>query len=177
MHLERGNTTDVKAVEIHRRFLGMDLLELEIARRLKNKKKSLVIAESCTGGLVSHRITNTPGSSVYFKGAVVAYSNKVKETLLAVPKSTVKKHGAVSRQVALAMADGVREALSGDIAVSITGIAGPGGGSFAKPAGLAYIAFSSQKKKRSKKVFFTGDRLSVKEKFSGAALKFLLENI
>ena len=155
----------------------MDPLELRIAKRLNKKKKTLALAESCTGGLISHRITNASGSSLYFRGAIVAYSNKVKESLLSVPGEVIKTYGAVSRQVALGMARAAREVLCSDIAISITGIAGPTGGSAKKPVGLAYIAFASARKRKSKRVIFKGTRRELKEKFTNSALNFLLENI
>lgn len=151
------------------------MLEEEIAQVLTKKKKTLAIAESCTGGLLSHRITNIPGSSKYFIGGIVAYSNSLKTSILGVPAGTMKKYGAVSREVALAMAKGARRAFKSDIAAAVTGIAGPGGGSKAKPVGLAYIAFSGGKKTVTRRVKFKGSRLSLKKKFSEAVLKLIIE--
>ncbi len=152
-----------------------DSPELAIAKILKKKKRTLAVAESCTGGLVSHRITNVPGSSRYFRGGVIAYSNDVKMSMLGVSPGTIKKYGAVSRQVALAMAEGARRAMNADIAASVTGIAGPTGGTAKKPVGLAYIALVTGQKKRSRKVCFKGDRVSIKEQFAQAVLEMILE--
>jgi nicotinamide-nucleotide amidase len=155
---------------------NQNLPEYKIARILKEKKKTLAVAESCTGGLVSHRITNVPGSSDYFHGGVVAYSNDVKTFLLYVSQELLKEHGAVSPQVACAMAKGAKSALDADIAAAITGIAGPTGGSEEKPVGLAYLALASADEIKGKKVLFEGDRESLKKKFSDVVLNFILEN-
>ena len=152
-------------------------LEKKLGKILKKKKKTLFVAESCTGGLVSHHITNIPDSSDYFIGGVVAYSNKVKVALLGVPSMVVRKNGAVSREVAQAMAKGARKLFNTDFAAAITGIAGPSGGSRKKPVGLAFIAFASGKKAKTKKITFQGDRIQVKEKFAQATLKFILDNV
>ena len=155
-----------------------NLPEQLIAEKLKEKGITLAVAESCTGGLVSHRITNIPGSSEYFKGGVVAYSNEVKTFLLYVSPDTLEKHGAVSSQVAKAMAKGARSALNANIAAAITGIAGPAGGSKKKQVGLAFIAIAfSDDDIKTKKVLFEGERESLKEQFADAALETILENI
>ncbi|NQT32633.1 MAG: CinA family protein [Candidatus Omnitrophica bacterium] len=151
-------------------------LEEKVARLFKKKKKTLCFAESCTGGLISHLVTNVSGSSGYFPGGIIAYSNSVKVSTLGVPGKTIKEHGAVSREVAVQMAKGARDVLNSDAAVSITGIAGPSGGSTRKPVGLAYMAFVSKGKCRTKKVLFKGDRSSIKEKFARSALEFVIEN-
>ncbi|MGD1995140.1 MAG: nicotinamide-nucleotide amidohydrolase family protein [Anaerolineae bacterium] len=111
--------------------------------RLREQGLTLATAESCTGGLVSHLITNVPGSSDYYRGSVVAYANEVKEALLGVGREAIKEHGAVSPQVALEMAQGVRRALQADVGLAVTGIAGPGGGTPEKPVGLVYIALAA----------------------------------
>ncbi len=158
-------------------FSGPETAELEIARTLRKKKKTFALAESCTGGLVSHRLTNVPGSSGYFAGGVVAYANSVKISVLGVPSEIIKKHGAVSRQTARAMAEGARRVLSADMAAAVTGVAGPGGGSPGKPVGLAYTAFISGKVCKTKKVFFKGSRRLIKERFSQAVLELIRENM
>jgi PncC family amidohydrolase len=150
---------------------------MEIAGILKKKKKTLAFAESCTGGLASHRITNIPGSSVYFSGAVVAYSNDIKMSILGVPQKTIKTCGAVSRETARAMAEGARRTLNADITAAVTGIAGPGGGSAKKPVGLAYMAFTSEEIRKSQKVVFSGTRRELQEQFAQALLEFVLTNI
>jgi len=152
-------------------------VETEIAGILKKKKKTLALAESCTGGLASHRITNIPGSAAYFNGTVIAYSNDVKTSVLGVSKKTIKTYGAVSRETARTMAEGARRALNADIAAAVTGITGPGGGSIKKPVGLAYMAFTSGKIRKSRKVVFSGTRRAIKEQFAQALLEFVLTNI
>ncbi len=155
--------------------LDKRILETEIRRVLRKKKRTLAVAESCTGGLVSHRITNVPGSSVYFKGGVIAYSNEIKTSLLEVPSGTIKKYGAVSREVVRAMTEGARRIFKADIAAGVTGIAGPGGGSPKKPAGLAFICVASNKGAKTRKVFVKGVREAVKFGFSQAVLELIRE--
>ena len=107
---------------------------------LVKKKKTLAAAESCTGGLTAHRITNVPGASKYFRSGVVSYSNEAKIAVLGVSPETLKKHGAVSSQTAIEMAQGIRRISKADYGVSITGIAGPTGGTQEKPAGTFHVA-------------------------------------
>ena len=151
--------------------------EQRIAKVLKKKKKTLSLAESCTGGLISSRITDLSGSSDYFLGGVTAYSNNAKMSVLDVPGNVIKKNGAVSREVAKAMAEGAKARMNSDFSASVTGVAGPSGGSVKKPVGLAFIAFSDGKKTRTKKLQYKGDRVTLKEKFSNAVLKLILENL
>jgi len=117
-------------------------LEEVVGRLLRLQGKTVAVAESCTGGLIVHRITNVPGSSEYFERGIVAYSNRAKEELLQVPSSLIEQHGAVSPEAACAMAAGVRRLARADLGLGVTGIAGPGGGSEAKPVGLTYIALA-----------------------------------
>ncbi|MFQ5962093.1 MAG: competence/damage-inducible protein A, partial [Candidatus Methylomirabilales bacterium] len=117
-------------------------LEEAVGRLLRTQGKTVAVAESCTGGLVAHRITNIPGSSDYFERGVVSYSNRAKVELLGVPVSLIEQHGAVSPEVAAAMAAGVRHLAGTDLGIGLTGIAGPGGGTEAKPVGLTYIALA-----------------------------------
>jgi PncC family amidohydrolase len=103
----------------------------------------LAVAESCTGGLVSHRITDVPGSSAYYQGSVTSYSNEVKERVLHVKRDTLERYGAVSEQAAREMAQGVRDVLHADVGLAVTGVAGPDGGTPEKPVGLVYIALAA----------------------------------
>ena len=150
-------------------------LEIKAGCFLKKKKNTLALAESCTGGLVSHRITNVSGSSVYFLGSVVSYSNAAKVSLLGVPQENIKKHGAVSRQTALAMAKGVRALFNAAVSAAITGIAGPGGGTKEKPVGLAFIAVIFGNRAKTRKIICKGTRESIKTQFADAVLKMILE--
>jgi len=118
-------------------------LEVLVGQLLKRRGLTLALAESCTGGLVSHRITDVSGSSAYYQGAVVSYSNEVKECALHVQRDTLQRHGAVSEQTAREMAQGVRDVLRADIGLSVTGIAGPDGGTLEKPVGLVYVALAA----------------------------------
>ncbi len=118
-------------------------LETELGKLLKCSGWSLAVAESCTGGLISHRLTNIPGSSAYYLGGVNAYSNDLKIKLLNVPTEVIANYGAVSRETAQAMAEGVRELTGADFGLSVTGIAGPDGGSLEKPVGLVYFGLAS----------------------------------
>ena len=117
-------------------------LEEAVGHLLRLQGKTVAVAESCTGGLIVHRITNVPGSSDYFERGIVSYSNHAKEDLLQVPFPLIERHGAVSPEVAVAMAAGVRSLARTDLGVGVTGIAGPGGGTEAKPVGLTYIALA-----------------------------------
>ncbi|MFH1837296.1 MAG: CinA family protein [Candidatus Omnitrophota bacterium] len=152
-------------------------IEKQIAKILTKKKLTLAVAESCTGGLISNNITDIPGSSKFFKGGIVAYSNDIKTFFLNVPGTIIKKYGAVSGEVAISMAVGARKAMDTDIAVSITGIAGPTGGTKEKPIGLAYLAFSSEEKNAGRKVLVKGNRSQMKEQFAKAALNLILKCI
>ena len=147
----------------------------KIAKMLKERKLWVATAESCTGGLIAHKLTNIPGSSEYFKGGIVAYSNEVKVKVLGVKEETLKKYGAVSEQTAKEMANGVKNLLGVDIAIATTGIAGPGGGTAAKPVGLVYAGIAAPEGVKAKRFLFQGDRLENKENFAKAALGMLLE--
>jgi nicotinamide-nucleotide amidase len=144
-------------------------LEAVVGDLLRTRGWRLAVAESCTGGLVLGRLTDVPGSSAWVAGGVVAYANDVKTGVLGVPAALIAGHGAVSEPVAVAMADGVRARLAADVAVSVTGIAGPGGGSAAKPVGTVVIAVSAAT--RAVRTFaFPGDREMVRRHSSAAAL-------
>jgi len=138
---------------------------------------SLATAESCTGGRLGDKITGVPGSSDYFMGGVVSYSNHAKVDLLGVDPKLIDSKGAVSEEVAIEMADGARERFHTDIGVGITGIAGPSGGSAMKPVGLVYIAVSSDESNMCTKNNFSGGRSEVKEQATNMALQVLKEFI
>lgn len=140
-----------------------DTLEVVVGKLLKSGHLTIGVAESLTGGLVMHRITNVSGSSEYFLGGVVAYSNELKSAILGVKGETLKRYGAVSRQTALEMADGIRKATGADIGASTTGIAGPTGGTEKKPVGLIYTAVCGRGGAKCKRNLFKGDRLMIKE--------------
>lgn len=148
-------------------------IEKRIARLLTKNQKTLSLAESCSGGLVSHRLTNIPGSSKFFRLGVIAYRNQAKVKILHVPSSLLKKYGAVSEAVACGMAEGVRRLGQSDFGIGISGIAGPGGGSRQKPVGLVFIAVAAKTKTVSEKFLFKGNRLSVKKQAATQALKIL----
>ena len=148
-------------------------LEKVVAELLLKKKKTLAIAESCTGGLLGHRITNVPGSSLYFKQGVVAYSNQSKSKLLDVKSEIIEKYGAVSQETVLEMARGIKNIAQSNCAIAISGIAGPSGGTKEKPVGLVYIAIIVDDKEIVKEYHFLGSRLEIKEKSVTTALDFL----
>ena len=149
-------------------------LEKEIGDLLSQRGWSLAVAESCTGGLLGHRITNVSGSSAYFQGGVISYSNEAKERVLGVPSETLAEHGAVSKETALAMARGARRLMHTDIAVSVTGIAGPTGGTEDKPVGLVCLGLAAQDAELWERHIWTGDRTQNKELSAEAALRLLL---
>lgn len=153
-----------------------DTLEQAVGKALIAVGKTIAVAESCTGGLLSSRITDVAGSSRYFMAGAVVYGNAQKENLLGVKRETIKRYGAVSRQVALQMAAGIRHYACVDTAVAITGIAGPGGGSAKKPVGLVYIAFCDGGRKTVKRFRFTGPRADIKYKATQAALDLIRRN-
>jgi PncC family amidohydrolase len=133
------------------------------------------VAESCTGGLVADAITDTPGSSAYFLGGIVSYADAAKIALLGVPAEVLASHGAVSAQVARAMAEGAHRQFSADVAAAVTGIAGPDGGSEAKPVGLTYVAVADAAGADVRRFVWSGDRAANKEASAAAVLEFLIE--
>ncbi len=133
-------------------------LESVIGEILTKKKWTLAVAESCTGGLLSKKITDIPGSSRYFPGSVIAYANRIKEKMLLVSPQTLKTYGAVSEETAREMAIGIRRQFDSAIGISITGIAGPGGGTRSKPVGLVWIGLSAKNQMLTKKVLLGGER-------------------
>jgi nicotinamide-nucleotide amidase len=150
-------------------------LEETIGQLLIARKLTLAVAESCTGGLIGHRLTNVPGSSEYFLGGVVAYAYDAKERVLGVSHNTLYDRGAVSEETAQEMARGARRALGADVGIAVTGIAGPGGGLPGKPVGLTWIALSARDVERAEHYLWDGDRLTNKEKSAEAALEMLKE--
>lgn len=150
-------------------------MEEKIGQLLVEQGLTLALAESCTGGLIGHRITNVPGSSEYFMGGVVAYAYDAKERVLGVRHDTLYDHGAVSEETALEMARGVRRLLMTDVALAVTGIAGPGGGMPGKPVGLVYIALSTRDFEHCEQYIWPHDRAGNKATSADAALTLLLE--
>lgn len=150
-----------------------DSLEQAVGRRLLARGLTLAVAESCTGGLVGHRLTGVPGSSAFFERGVVVYSNRAKEELLGVPAETLRTHGAVSRPCAEAMVRGICERSGAACGLSITGIAGPEGGTPAKPVGTVFIGLMTPSILEARQFRFTGSRASVKWQSSQMALDML----
>ena len=153
----------------------MSSIEQDIGNLLRRKGLTLGLVESATGGLISHLITNVPGSSDYYQGSVIAYSNEVKIKVVGVKEDTINKYGAVSSQVAEEMAQGGRKVLDADICLADTGIAGPGGATPGKPVGLFYIGLSHQAGTYSQKHNFQSDREQNKRSTAEAALGWLKE--
>jgi len=150
-------------------------LETEVGTILCQRGLRLALAESCTGGLIGSRITDVPGSSEYFMGGIVAYSYQAKASLLGVSWDTLNAHGAVSRKTVLEMARGVRNALGTDIAVSVSGIAGPGGGTLDKPVGTTWVGLDAKDGEWAREFHFSGDREQIKSSAADAALQILLD--
>lgn len=154
-----------------------ETLEEVVARLLIDRRLKIAVAESCTGGFISHRLTNIPGSSSYFNRGIVCYSNAAKVEILKVDEELIAKHGAVSPQVADAMASGVKATSGADIGLGITGIMGPTGDTPQKPIGLVFIAICDKNGSKVKEFKFGDDRLRNKERASQAALEMLRRNI
>jgi PncC family amidohydrolase len=152
----------------------LDQLTARIQERCLELGLTVSAAESCTGGLIAKTITDIPGSSGYFAGGVVSYSNEAKRRLLGVPYAILEAHGAVSAQVARAMALGARERFGADLAVSVTGVAGPDGGTAAKPVGLTYVAVADAEGVEVRRFTWSGDRAANREESARAALEMLL---
>jgi PncC family amidohydrolase len=149
--------------------------EARIGQILTKRNLTLAVAESCTGGLLGHRLTDVPGSSLYFLGGIVAYSYDAKERLLGVQHNTLYDYGAVSEQTAREMAQGARRALGSDIGVSVTGIAGPGGGMPGKPVGLTWIALSARDADVARQFVWDSDRAGNKALSAETALEMVLD--
>jgi len=153
----------------------MPAIQFEIGDLLRRRGLTLGAVESATGGLISHLVTGVPGSSDYFKGSVTAYSNEIKNKLVGVRLTTLKKYGAVSPQVAVEMASGGRTVLFVDICISDTGVAGPGGATPGKPVGLFYLGLASANGVFHRRLGLTGTRAQNKKSAAAAALAWLKE--
>ena len=156
-------------------YMDSTTLAQTIGKLLLARGLTLVTAESCTGGLVGHWITNIPGSSAYYLGGVVSYSNGLKTGIVGVNPNTIEEHGAVSEQTALEMAVGVRKKLGADIGVSVTGIAGPGGATESKPVGLTWIGLSGHTGDICRRYIWDRDRIGNKDESARAVLRLLVE--
>lgn len=158
-----------------------EVLEITIGRLLLKNGLKLAVAESCTGGLIGHLITNVPGSSDYYLGSVTAYAYEVKQRLLGVRQETLTEHGAVSRETVIEMARGIRACLKDDfpmentIGLSVSGIAGPGGGMPGKPVGLVWVGLSTKQGNHAWKFLWKGNRIENKEYSAKAALQIVLD--
>ena len=148
-------------------------MEKIIGEKLREKNLTISCAESCTGGLLTSKLTDVAGSSDYVKGSMVVYSNEIKISALGVEEETLKKFGAVSPETAFEMAKNIRELFKTDIGASVTGIAGPGGGSEKKPVGTVFIGVSDKNKTEVQKFNFSGTRTEIKNKSVDAALKMI----
>jgi nicotinamide-nucleotide amidase len=147
-----------------------ETLEQVVGRILTENRATIAVAESCTGGLLAERLTNVPGSSIYFLGSVVCYSNQLKSRLVDVPPALIEEKGAVSPEVAMALAEGIRKRTGATIGLGVTGVAGPGGGSPEKPVGLVYIGIADERGPRQKEHRFVGDRDRIRSFAAQSAL-------
>lgn len=169
--------------EIRRRLgeflVGADEEQVEatVSRLLKERELTLALAESCTGGLISHRLTNLPGASKFLRADLVCYSDQAKIALLGVKQDTIISHGAVSDQTAREMATGVRRVTGADLGLAVTGLAGPSGGSADKPVGLVYIAVAKEQWTGCEEYRFTGERELIKHQAANAALNLLRKTL
>ena len=148
-------------------------VESKVAQKLIAQKKTLAIAESCSGGLLTHRLTNIPGSSRFLIAGIVSYADTAKTQLLQIPSVILKRHGAVSRPVAALMAQNIRRKFRCDFGVGLTGVAGPTGGTEAKPVGLIFIAVSSARQTIARRFLFKGSRRQNKKQAADQALELL----
>ena len=152
-----------------------DSLEYQVGQLLRKRALKLALAESCTGGLIGNRITDVPGSSEYFLGGIVAYAYEAKVALLGVSWDTLNTRGAVSQETVLEMARGARRVLTADIAVSVTGIAGPGGGTPEKPVGTTWIGLVTEGGEWTRLFQFSGNREQNKVSSANSAIQMLLD--
>jgi nicotinamide-nucleotide amidase len=151
------------------------MIENTLINTLIKRKLTVAVAESCTGGLISHTLTNIAGSSKYFLLGIIAYANESKTKFVGVSPETLNNHGAVSQETALELAKNIKHLAGANIGIGVTGIAGPGGGSLSKPVGTVFIAISLGHHDFFKKFQFKGSRLSIKTKAKNAALNLLQE--
>jgi PncC family amidohydrolase len=156
---------------------GLDELAQRVGDLSRSASRTIALGESCTGGLVGHLITEVPGASAYLRGGVVAYSDSAKASLLDVPLGTLKEHGAVSAQVAMAMASGARARFGADVGVAVTGISGPSGGSVQKPVGLTYVAVADASGSEVRRFRWKGERSANKLASARAVLDLLIERL
>lgn len=172
-------TEQVIRERLEEHIFGVDdeTMETVIGRHLRDKQATVAVAESCTGGLIGSRITNVSGASDYFLGGVIAYANAVKRDVLGVPQSVLDEHGAVSDPCARAMAEGVREFIGADYGLSISGIAGPTGGTPDKPVGTVFMCAADETGSAVEKHLWPGDRLQFKDRTSHMALNLLRKRI
>lgn len=154
----------------------LDLAE-RVGAACRARGITIATAESCTAGLVAHLITEVPGSSDYFRGGLVTYANEVKTGLVGVPEETLAAHGAVSAQVAVAMAEGARRVVGVDLAVAVTGVAGPDGGTAAKPVGLTYVAVADARGDDVRRFAWSEDRSGNKRSSAAAALALVAQRL
>jgi nicotinamide-nucleotide amidase len=150
-----------------------ETLEVVVGRMLRERRLTVAVAEACTGGLLSHRLTSGPGASAYFERGVLAYSNRAKTELLGVPESILRAQGAVSGACAEAMARGVATLAGTSCALAVTGIAGPDGGTTSKPVGTVFIGLVAEEQALARRFFFAGDRAAVTWQSTQAALDML----
>jgi len=152
-------------------------LEKALGKVLAARALSLATAESCTGGLIARRITDVSGASGYFEGGFVTYSNRAKTLLIGVPAGLIERHGAVSAETATAMARGAMNKLKADVAVAVTGIAGPTGGTPDKPVGTVFIAVATKAKTSVRRYHFTGTRSKIRKHSADEALALVLDHL
>lgn len=152
-------------------------LHYDVGKELFEKKLTLALAESCSGGLIAHRITQVPGASRFFVGGIVAYSNDLKIQILGVNPDVINKYGAVSKETALEMAHGMCHISGAEISCSVTGITGPEGGTKEKPVGTVYIAIVSHRRAICERCQFTGSREEIKNKTANRALELIIQFI
>ncbi|MFP5342422.1 MAG: CinA family protein [Candidatus Limnocylindria bacterium] len=152
-------------------------LAVRVGAACRSRRRTIAVAESCTGGLIAHLLTEVPGSSAYLRGGVIAYANEVKRDQLDVSDEVLVAHGAVSAQVALAMAEGVRRRFGVDVAVAVTGVAGPSGGTPDKPVGLTYVAVVDDGGATARRHRWELDRSGNKRASAAAALALVLDRL